>query len=259
MDSDVACCPPRPDFPALGCPCSFYNLGTSPYRIVPRNLVKYRRQAKKGWSKSERWLLLSKINMSNRLGLIPASSLTEEQRSLHDDLTQSIKSRWDSSPRSPQLFLDDGTLIGPYGILLHHPEAARQFSAMVKALQTIPGLSLYGREVAIAVAGSRSQAAYEQYAHHIIATQRAGITEAELHEIQAGRCPSTLTSEGKAVFELATALGKSGVLDQAVYDKAVDVLGRDGAAAAIHYTGFYSYVGVLLNGFDAKVPEPDGA
>lgn len=193
--------------------------------------------------------------MSNRLGLTPVANLTEEQRSLQDVLTQSIQSRWDNSPRSPRFFLDDGTIIGPYGILLHHPEVARQFQAMVRALQTIPGLTLYGREVAIAVAGSRSQAAYEQYAHHIIATQRAGITEAQLHEIHAGTCPSTLTDEGKVVFELATALGKPGVLDQAIYDKAVEVLGKDGAAAAVHYTGFYSYIGVILNGFDAKVPD----
>ncbi|OAL20112.1 hypothetical protein AYO20_11549 [Fonsecaea nubica] len=193
--------------------------------------------------------------MSNRLGLIPTSDLTEDQRSLHDDFTQSIQARYHSPSRSPRLILDDGTLIGPYGILLHHPEVARPFQAIVKALQTIPGLSLYGREVAIAVVGSRTQAAYENYAHHIIATQRAGITEAELQEINTGRCPGTLTDEGKTVFELTTALGKPGPLDETIYDKAVQVLGKDGAAAVIHYTGFYSYVSVILNGFDAKVPE----
>lgn len=192
--------------------------------------------------------------MANRLGLIPSSSMTEDQKTLHDTLTQSIKSRYDDSERSPRFFSDDGSLIGPYGVLLHHPEVARQFQGLVRALQTIPGLSLYSREVAIAVVGSRSQAAYEQYAHRIIATQRAGITAAELHEIHAGRCPDTLTNEGKAAFELATALGSPGALDQAVYDRAVGVLGKDGAAAVVHYTGFYSYVGVLLNGFDVQVP-----
>jgi hypothetical protein len=114
---------------------------------------------------------------------------------------------------------------------------------------------LYGREVVIAVTGARSKAAFENYAHHIIATQRAGLTEAEMREIHAGRCPGTLTDEGKAAFELAMALGKPGPLDQEIYDRAVDVLGKNGAAAAIHFTGFYAYVGVLLNGFDVKVPE----
>lgn len=192
--------------------------------------------------------------MSNRLGLIPFTSMTEEQRTLHNSLSHSIKSRYDDSEQSPQFFLEDGSLIGPYGVLLHHPEVARQFQTLVRALQTVPGLSLYGREVVIAVAGSRSQAAYEQYAHRIIATQRAGITAAELNDIHAWKCPDTLTDEGKAAFELAMALGKPGVLDQVVYERAIGVLGKDGVAAVIHYTGFYSYVGVLLNGFDVQVP-----
>ena len=173
---------------------------------------------------------------------------------MHDSFSQSIKSRYNDPERSPQFFLDDGSLIGPYGVLLHHPEVARPFQALVRAIQTIPGLSLYGREVAIAVAGSRSHAAYEQYAHQIIATQRAGITADELREIHTGRCPDSLTDEGKAAFELATALGRPGVLDQAVYDRVIGVLGKDGVAAVVHFTGFYSYVGVLLNGFDVKVP-----
>ncbi|KAJ9604235.1 hypothetical protein H2200_011069 [Cladophialophora chaetospira] len=193
--------------------------------------------------------------MANRLGLIPSSSMTTEQKTLQDSLRESIGTRFDESERSPRLWLEDGSLIGPYGVLLHHPEVARQFSGLVRSIQAIPGLSLYGREIAIAVAGSRSQAAYENYAHRIIATQRAGITEAELHDIHAGRCPDTLTDEGKAVFAVATALGKPGALDQAVYDRAVDVLGKDGVAAVVHFTGFYSYVGVLLNGFDVQVPE----
>jgi hypothetical protein len=180
--------------------------------------------------------------------------MTEDQKALHDTLTQSIKSRYDDSERSPRFFTDDGSLIGPYGVLLHHPEVARQFVGLVRSLHTIPGLSLYGREVAIAVAGSRSHAAYENYAHRIIATQRAGISEEELQEIHAGRCPDTLTAEGKAAFELATALGTPGPLPREVYDRAVGVLGKDGAAAVVHYTGFYSYVGVLLNGFDVQVP-----
>ena len=192
--------------------------------------------------------------MANRLGLIPYPSMTEDQKLLHDSFSQSIRSRYSDSARSPQFFTDDGSLIGPYGVLLHHPEVGRQFQALVRAVQAIPGLSLYGREVAIAVAGSRSKAAYEHYAHEIIATQRAGLTAAELRDIHAGRCPDTLTDEGKAAFELATALGRPGVLDQTIYDRAIGVLGKDGVAAVVHFTGFYSYVGVLLNGFDVQVP-----
>ncbi|KAK6387471.1 hypothetical protein LTS17_000740 [Exophiala oligosperma] len=186
--------------------------------------------------------------MSNRLGLTAPKDLTDEQKPAYELFSEYTKQRYGSSP---QTALDDGTLIGPFGILLHHPQVAEHFHLLVKTLQTIPGLTLYGREVVIAVAGSRSQAAFENYAHAII-SRRAGISEAELHDIHAGKCPETLTEEGKIAFELATALGRPGPLDQAIWDKAVKILGKEGAAAAVHYTGFYSYVGTILNGFDAK-------
>lgn len=188
--------------------------------------------------------------MSNRLGLTPPGELTEDQKLPHRLFSEYTSKRYNKSPRTA---LDDGTLIGPFGILLHHPPVAEAFYSLTKALQTIPGLSLYGREVVIAVAGARAKCDYENYAHAIIA-QRVGISETELREIHAGRCPQTLTPEGKAAFALATAAGEPGVVDQFVWDNAVKVLGKDGAAAVIHYTGFYNYVSTLLNGFDAKVP-----
>lgn len=189
--------------------------------------------------------------MSNRLGLTPLSAITEEQKPIQELISQYTTKRYNKHPRTA---LDDGTLIGPFGILLHHPKVGYPFQQLVMALQTIPGLSFYAREVVIAVSGARTQADFENYAHAII-SRDAGITEAELRDIHAGVCPETLTDEGKVAFEVATALGKPGTLDQAIWDRAVKVLGKDGAAAAVHYTGFYSYVGTLLNGFDAKVPD----
>ncbi|KAJ9616605.1 hypothetical protein H2200_000324 [Cladophialophora chaetospira] len=189
--------------------------------------------------------------MANRLGLTPPSELNAEQKPLHDLITQNTPERPKGSPRRS---LEDGTLVGPFGIWLHHPKVGEHMFRAGQAMAEIPGLSQYAKEILIAVSGARSQAAFENYAHAILA-RRAGITETELQEIYAGRCPETLTNEGKASFELATALGKPGPVDQAVWDKAVKVLGKEGASAVVHYTGFYKYIGTILNGFDAKVPE----
>ena len=189
--------------------------------------------------------------MSNRLGLTPPEKLTESQKRPHALFSEYTANRYAKSPRTS---LDDGTLIGPFGILLHHPPVAESVYSLIKALQTIPGLSPYAKEVVIAVAGARAKCDYENYAHAIIA-QRVGISDSELSDIRAGECPETLTQEGKAAFALATAAGEPGVVDQSVWNDAVDVLGKDGAAAVIHYTGFYAYVSTILNGFDAKVPE----
>ncbi|KAI1617950.1 AhpD-like protein [Exophiala viscosa] len=189
--------------------------------------------------------------MSNRLGLTPPQDLSESQKRPHALFSEYTNQRY---ARSPRTSLDDGTLIGPFGILLHHPPVAESIYSLIKALQTIPGLSSYAKEVVIAVAGARAKCAYENYAHAIIA-KRVGISESALSEIHAGKCPDTLTEEGKAAFALATAAGDPGVVDQSVWARTVKVLGKDGAAAVVHYTGFYAYVSTILNGFDAKVPE----
>lgn len=188
--------------------------------------------------------------MSNRLGLISPKDLNETQKVGYDVFEEQSKRR---NRSGPQFALEDGTLIGPFGVLIHHSQLAAPYLQFVKALQAIPGLSLYEREVVVAVAGSRSQAAYENYAHAIIG-QQAGLSETELHDIHHGKCPDSLTEKGKAAFELATALGQPGPLDQRVWDKTVEVLGRDGAAAAVHFTAFYNYVGCVLNGFDVQIP-----
>jgi hypothetical protein len=39
-----------------------------------------------------------------------------------------------------------------------------------------------------------------------------------------------------------------------IWNRAVKVLAKDGAAALVHITGLYNYVGVHLNDFLAKVP-----
>lgn len=170
---------------------------------------------------------------------------------MHDFYNDYTTRRYNGNPKTTA---PDGSLIGPYAVVLHHPETGRKFLEYALSLQKIPGLSLYAREVVIAVCGSRSKAAFENYAHHIIATQHAGITEAELKDIHAGICPHTLTEDGQAAFELATALGKNQVLDGLIWNKSVDVLGKDGAAAVIHYTAYYTMVGVILNGFDCALP-----
>lgn len=188
--------------------------------------------------------------MSDRLGLINPGDLTEEQQPVYDYFMNYTTARYGGSPR---ISLDDGTFIGPYNVLLHYPQAGRPFVEWSKALQNIKGLSIYAREVVIAVSGSRTQAAYEIYAHSVLG-RKENITDTELCLILAGIRPDTLTEEGKAAFDVATALGRPGILDPLVWDRATNILGKDGTAAAILYTGFYEMVGVILNGFDVKVP-----
>jgi hypothetical protein len=125
---------------------------------------------------------------------------------------------------------------------------------MAKALAQIPGLNPRNREIAIITTGARFNAAYELYAHKILGEMK-GISSQEYDEIILGRRPETFDEEGKAVYDVAHELvSGSGPLSQGAWDRAVKLLTKDGATALVQYVGFYSYVCIILRGFDCQIP-----
>lgn len=106
----------------------------------------------------------------------------------------------------------------------------------------------------------------------------------DLEAISQGRCPEGFGAEQKIAFKIATEFRRAGPLSKETWDESVkvsppppshaqveisscechwicteaeaQVLGVSGTTALIHYVGFYSYVSVILNGFDAGVPVP---
>ena len=40
-----------------------------------------------------------------------------------------------------------------------------------------------------------------------------------------------------------------------MWKRGVDVLGKEGIGALIHYVGMYAYICIALNGFDSRIPE----
>lgn len=151
--------------------------------------------------------------------------------------------------------MDDGRFVGPFAVQLHTPAVGHNFLGMAKALRHIPGLSDLNREIATIVVGARFDAAYELVAHKVLG-QKFGLSETEYLEIVSGKKPETLKEEGKAVFDVAYELAYgSGPLSQEKWDNAIRLIGKEATTAVVHYVGFYSYVSMVLRGFDVKVPE----
>lgn len=151
--------------------------------------------------------------------------------------------------------MEDGRFVGPFAVQLHTPAVGHHFLGMAKALRRLPGLSDLNREIATIVVGARFDAAYELVAHKHLG-QKFGLSENEYLEILNGKKPETLTEEGKAVFDVAYELASgSGPMAQETWENAVRLIGKDATTAVVHYVGFYSYVSVILRGFDVKVPE----
>jgi 4-carboxymuconolactone decarboxylase len=185
-----------------------------------------------------------------RLPLIAPESLSPEQRSLYDDLRAGIATNF----RGFQSMSQTGALIGPFNPWLHEPQFGAPIWELVKALSLSPSLPRPVREVAILVTGAKFRAAYEIYAHVLIAEQR-GIPDPKLATIVAGQRPADLTREESIAYDLSAALLGGGVLPELTYRQAVEAFGAHSTAELIYLVGLYCLVSITLNGFDVPVPE----
>jgi 4-carboxymuconolactone decarboxylase len=91
---------------------------------------------------------------------------------------------------------------------------------LVKALSTSPTLPRPIREIAILVTGAKFHAAYELYAHVLIAELR-GLPDDKIATIIAGQRPNDLTREEAVAYDTAAALLSGGVLPDLLYRQAI--------------------------------------
>jgi len=185
-----------------------------------------------------------------RLPLISPSELDGKLRPLYQDMREGIERNFKGFTGIDA----EGRLIGPWNPWLRFPKFGAPVWELVKAMSTDPSLPRPVREVAILVTGARFHAAYEIYAHVMVAELR-GISDAKIATIVAGQRPADLTREEAIAYDMAAALVTGGVLPELTYRQAVGAFGEGGAAELISLVGLYCMVSVTLNGFDVPLPE----
>ena len=184
-----------------------------------------------------------------RLPLISPSDLTSEQHAVYDDMRAGIEQKFQGFSS----IAENGALMGPWNPWLHEPKFGKPIWELTKALSFAPSLPKPVREVAT---GAKFRAAYEIYAHVMLAEQR-GISDEKIATIVAGQRPSDLAPEEAVAYDVASALVSHGALPELNYRQAVQAFGVNGAAELIYLVGLYCLVSVTLNGFDVPVPEPN--
>jgi 4-carboxymuconolactone decarboxylase len=185
-----------------------------------------------------------------RLPLVPLSDMSPEQRALYGDMREGIGTNF----KGFTAINDSGELIGPWDPWLRFPKFGGPVWNLVKALSSSPSLPRAVREVAILVTGAKFRAAYEIYAHVLVAELR-GLSDEKIATIVAGQRPNDLTREEAIAYDVASSLVSGGVLPTLTYRQAVTAFGEDGTAEFIYLVGLYCMVSVTLNGFDVPVPE----
>lgn len=185
-----------------------------------------------------------------RLPLIAPDQLTQEQKTLYEDMRKGISSNFNAF----KTVREDGALMGPWNPWLHEPQIGKAIWDLTLAMTANAVLKDNVRQVAILAVGARYDAAYEIYAHIAVAEKEAMPLE-RLATMVADLKPTDLSKEESCAFDVAYFLSRGGILPEPLYRLAVQTFGQHGANELIYLVGLYALVSVTLNGFNVPVPE----
>ncbi|WP_025597455.1 carboxymuconolactone decarboxylase family protein [Burkholderia sp. WSM2230] len=169
---------------------------------------------------------------------LPAFQITDatpEQKAVLDEIL--------SGPR--------GNLNGPFLGWIHSPELAQQAQRLGAFCRYRTGLPLRLSELAILVTAARWRAQAEWYIHYPIALE-AGVREADVEAIRAGRRPAFADPDDALIYDFASELYDTRRVSDATYEKALGRFGHQVVINLVGLLGYYALVAMTLNVFDMR-------
>jgi 4-carboxymuconolactone decarboxylase len=145
---------------------------------------------------------------------------------------------------------------GPFNVLLRSPkmgDLAQEFGAQMRFNSSLPPKL---NEMAIIITARHWTSHYEWYAHRTAAAQ-AGLNEAIIQSIAAGKRPASLDADETVIYNFATELLNTHQVSDAQFKAVKDRFGERGVVDLIGVMGYYQLVSMLLN--VDRYPLPAGA
>jgi 4-carboxymuconolactone decarboxylase len=145
---------------------------------------------------------------------------------------------------------------GPFNVLLRSPEMgdlAQEFGAQMRFHSSLPRKL---NEMAIIITARHWTAQYEWNAHRTAAAQ-AGLNEAIIQSIAAGKRPASMDADETVIYNFAVELLNTKQVTDPVFKAVKDKFGEKGVVDLIGVMGYYQLVSMLLN--VDRYPLPAGA
>ncbi|HSR13624.1 MAG TPA: carboxymuconolactone decarboxylase family protein [Thermodesulfobacteriota bacterium] len=165
-----------------------------------------------------------------------------------DRMTDAQKRAYDSIASGPR-----GGVRGPFAALLHSPEMADRVQKLGEYLRFNSSLPPRLNEFAIIIAARFWKAEYEWYAHKPLAV-KAGLAESITGDLLANRRPADMKPDEELVYDFCTALHREHFVGDALFDRALAVLGERGVIELIGVSGYYTLIAMVLNVADIPLP-----
>jgi len=179
----------------------------------------------------------------------PLDGLDDAQRALYRSLTDGPRG---SGPF--RLVEPDGTLTGPFGLLLHSPDIGAALAGLGEAIRYRSSLSEREREVAILAVAAHHRSSFEWYAHERVA-QVAGMGQEVLRALQAGQDPGSLLGDTeRLVLRTTQRLLTERHLNASERRELRERLGETAAFELVALVGYYEALALLLSSYGIGVP-----
>ena len=176
----------------------------------------------------------------DRMPAIPPEAMTAAQRDAAAEIS--------NGPR--------GGVVGPFAAALRSPECMRRLQLFGAYLRYDSHIPARLREIAILLTAHRWRQDYEWLTHEPLA-RAAGVPEATIDAIRTGAVPPSLSGDEAVIFELCAVLFADGRVADALYNRAIDVLGEPGVIDLVSAVGYYSTLAMIMN--VARTALPEGA
>lgn len=170
-----------------------------------------------------------------RLAAPDSASYTPHQREIHDAIA--------SGPR--------GVVRGPLAVWLHRPELAAKAQELGRYCRYGTMLDARLSELAILVTGRIFGSEYEWQAHKAHAL-KAGLSPEIIEAIRRNEKPDFTAPEEAVVHDVARAAHKTRQVTDALYARAVELLGEQRLVDLIGLLGYYTLISLTINIF--RVP-----
>ena len=187
--------------------------------------------------------------MSGRLRRLVPAQLDEAQRKLYEAITGGERSK--GAQHFP-LTGDDGSLNGPFAIMLHAPLIGEALQSLGSAVRFRTSLTDRCREIAILQVARALGSEFEWWAHVRVA-RAVGLSDEEVTALSVGEFRSSDPTE-MAVSRLCANLLTSGTVADSEYEAMAEVLATAQVIEITTLVGYYRTLAQLMTVFDIGVP-----
>jgi 4-carboxymuconolactone decarboxylase len=185
-----------------------------------------------------------------RVPRVELTDMTAQQREFYDKYATGVRA---AAGSTFPLVDAEGHLMGPPAVWVLSQPLGLALERFGYAIRYELSLSRRAQEIAILMVAQHRQSEFERFAH-AQAGLRAGLTEADLAALAAGKPPDLAGNEERSVYEATRRILDTGSLDDTAYQAAADVLTAPRLFELVTLIGYYLMLASQLSVFGIQPP-----